>query len=129
MAAIARRCICQNKRVRRVRWDDLLLEIRATYKSDSIGSEMNVIDRMTEAACLFIDDLGTTKSSGNETDFSLRVLLAIIDGRLENCRPTFITSNLSPEQIEGKFDARIGSRLAAACEAIRLSGRDKRRQE
>lgn len=78
---------------------------------------------------LFIEDVGTTVSlDKQESDFSLRTFLVLLDQRLEACQPTFITTNKTLEQLGRCFDDRIASRLIQACKIIKLTGADRRRQ-
>jgi DNA replication protein DnaC len=126
MAAIARRYILARQSVGRIQWDRLCLEVRNTFGSN--GSELRVLEKYTDCDKLLIEDIGTTTSiDKQESDFALRTLLLILDDRIENCKPTFITSNKSPEQIGKSFDSRIESRIYASCVIQAVSGNDKRR--
>ena len=78
---------------------------------------------------LFIEDVGTTVSlDKQESDFSLRTFLVLLDQRLEACQPTFVTTNKALEQLGRCFDDRIASRLIQACRIVKLTGADRRRQ-
>ncbi|MFA6187448.1 MAG: DnaA/Hda family protein [Phycisphaerae bacterium] len=128
MAAIARYYITKNKSVRRIRYDSLLLKIRDTYKNKS-ESELTVVTPLVDADILILEDIGTTVGSGTqESDFSIRTFLLLLDARLEDCKPTFLTSNKPQAVIERSFDARVASRLAATLGVMKLSGIDRRRQ-
>jgi len=112
MSACARLFFYQGFTVRRVRYESLCLALRDTFKSRGTQTELEVLKPLLEADRLFIEDVGTTKSVGTqESDFSARVFLELLDVRLEECRPTFITSNKSPENIAKSFGQRIGDRL------------------
>lgn len=111
----------------RISYDMLMLEIRDSYKPGSKDTEMDIILPYMDTGKLIIEDVGTTVSAGaQETDFSLRTFLVLLDQRLEACKATFVTSNKSIEEIRNSFDARIASRLIQACKVIQLKGRDKR---
>ncbi len=126
LAALMRKFILSGLSVKRVQWDKLCLEIRSTFGGN--GSELRVLEKYTDCDKLLIEDIGTTTSiDKQESDFNLRTLLLILDDRIENCKPTFITSNKSPEQIGKSFDSRIESRIYAACVVVPVSGQDKRR--
>ncbi|MEN6334077.1 MAG: ATP-binding protein [Phycisphaerales bacterium] len=119
---------CQQSR--RAIWDDLLLEIRDSFRPRSHESESAILRRMVDAPVLMLDDVGVLTSIGaTESDFSTKVFLHILDRRLEACRPTFITSNKSVENLGASFDQRIYSRLLQACQVIRLAGRDRRQDQ
>jgi DNA replication protein DnaC/primosomal protein DnaI len=126
MAALMRKFILARLNVKRVQWDRLCLEVRATFGGN--GSEIAVLKKYTDCDKLLIEDIGATTSvNSQESDFALRTLLLILDDRIENCKPTFITSNKSPEQIGKSFDNRIESRIYASCVIQAVSGEDKRR--
>jgi len=127
LCAIARLMITEGYNVRRVVWERLSLEIRDTFKNNHT-SELDLIGPLIDCDVLIIEDVGTTTSTGGtESDFNLRVLLTILDGRLEAQRPTWLSSNKSVEQLAGTFDDRIASRLYGHCEVILLSGPDRRK--
>lgn len=127
MAALARRYILTGSTVDRVGYEMLCLQIRDTFKAGSTQGELDVIRPLFGVAKLFIEDVGTTVSAGHqESDFSLRTFLVLLDKRLEACKPTFITTNKSVEQLSKSFDRRIASRLQQACEIIQLTGEDRR---
>jgi DNA replication protein DnaC len=126
MATILRRFITAGRYCKRIKWDELCLELRSTFNGN--GSELNILKPYRDCDVLVIEDIGTTTSiNAQESDFNLRTLLLILDDRVENCKPTFITSNKSPEQLGSSFDSRIESRIYASCEIQAVSGNDKRR--
>ncbi|MCK5610227.1 ATP-binding protein [Candidatus Pacearchaeota archaeon] len=129
MVAFMRSAIRQGISVKRACYDHLCREIRAAFRSGSERSEMEIIESYQSPAWLIIEDIGTTVAIGaQETDFSLRTFLSILDDRMENMRPTFITTNKPLEELRKSFDARIASRLQAACVIVELSGKDRRRK-
>lgn len=116
--------------VARETYEMLCLKIRDTYKSGSKLTELHVINPLIEVETLVIEDVGTTVSVGEqESDFSLRTFLVLLDKRLEWCRPTFISTNKSVEELGKSFDIRVASRLQEACDIIELSGTDRRKQK
>jgi len=115
---------CQGFEVDRVPWEMLCLKVRETYGRHKY-SEIDVLDPFLSTDVLVLEDLGVTVSNGqSESDFALRMLLVILDHRLENMKPTFVTANKPVEGIAKSFDQRIGSRLHQACEIIKLDGPD-----
>ena len=127
LCAIARLMLTEGYTVRRVVWERLTLDIRGTYKSNK-QSERDLLQPLIDCDVLIIEDVGTTTSAGGtESDFNLRVLLTILDSRLEGRRPTWLSSNKSVEQLAQTFDDRIGSRLHEHCEIILLEGPDRRK--
>jgi len=127
MAALAIHYLLDGYIVCRVNYEMLCLTIRDTFKTQSRDTELAVIQPMLDADKLFIEDIGTTKSEKNvESDFSVRVLLVILDHRNERCLPTFFTTNRTVEEIGRTFDQRIASRIHQACEIVKLDGKDRR---
>ena len=96
--------------------------LRNTFKDKSEQSETEIINNLSEANILILDDLGAEKSS----EFALQSLYVIIDQRYSEIRPTIITSNLSLGEIAEKVGDRIASRIAGMCKVIELKGKDRR---
>lgn len=66
-----------------------------------------IIGNAIEADLLVFDDLGGEKVS----EWSIEVLNRIADKRYCEMRPTIVTSNLAPVEVEKRYGARIASRL------------------
>ena len=114
--------------VKRITYDMLCLQLRSSYKPNSNQTELDIIKPLVEADMLILEDVGTTVSVGNqESDFSLRTFLIILNERYEKCLPTFISGNKSVEEIEKSFDSRIASRLRSGL-ILPVTGKDKRRK-
>ncbi len=129
MCVIGRQLVMTAKAVTvaRVRYDDLLKEVRACYHDGAKYSDVEVLRKYRTPDLLIIEDVGvTTPIGGQETDFSLTTLYLLVDWRLENMKATFITSNKNLKNITDSFDARIGSRLSTY-RVIELKGKDRRR--
>lgn len=125
-----REFLLKGKSVERISYEVLCLRLRDTYKTGSTKTELDVIKPLIEAEKVFVEDVGTTVSGGKqETDFSLRTFLVLLDQRLEQCRATFITTNKSVEELSKSFDPRVASRLQQACEIIQLLGKDRRAKQ
>ena len=127
MAALMRHFFVEGFDIVQVSYEMLCLQVRDTFKAGSIKGEIDVINPLLATDKLFIEDVGTTVSIGQqESDFSLRTFLVILDKRLRNCKPTFITTNKNVEELGKSFDPRIASRLQQACEIVHLTGEDRR---
>ena len=110
----------------RTTWDRLLLEIRSCFKDGATKSELDTIKPYMEADLLVLEDIGaTTGMATAESDFSLRVLMVILDYRIENMLPTCITTNKTRESFGKSFNPRIASRLHLMT-WIGIGGGDKR---
>ena len=128
MCALMRHYRLKGFAVRRITYDNLCLEIRDTYNTKQ--SEQDLIKQYQDVDKLLIEDVGTTVGTGNqESDFSLRIFLLILDHRLEHCKPTFITTNKSIEELGKSFDERVASRLHQACILQPVAGQDKRKRK
>jgi len=127
LCALAKELIAYGFICKRINYELLCLLLRDTFKPNSRNSEWDIIEPLINCDKLFIEDVGTTKSiDSKESDFSLRTLLVLIDVRLERCRPTYITSNKSVENLTKSFDARIGDRLSLYT-IIKMEGKSKRK--
>jgi len=87
---------------------NLLMEIRDSFKDRATETEKAIVTRYTNYAVLIMDDLGADRG----TEWAIETLYLIIDGRDAELRPTFITTNLSLDEIEAHYGARIASRIA-----------------
>ena len=123
--ALIRQARLEGRSVVFQRWDDLLLTIRKTFDGQG-GTEAAIVESLQRPDLLIVDDLGTTRSSGQETDFNCRTLLGILDGRINSELTTIITSNRTPAQIEAAFGERVGSRLSLFT-CLKMGGHDKRK--
>jgi DNA replication protein DnaC len=87
---------------------ELLLKIRSAFRDDAKESEEQLINYYSGCELLILDDLGSEKTS----EFAVTTLYVIIDRRIRDCRKTIITTNMSQQEIEQTFGARIASRLS-----------------
>ncbi|MEN0060319.1 MAG: ATP-binding protein, partial [Bdellovibrio sp.] len=71
---------------------------------------------------LFLDDLG----SENTTDFAREHFFTILDLRCQKRLPTFISTNLSLNELTQKYGERVTSRLKEMCAILEIKGSDKR---
>ena len=113
---------------------DLFFEIKSSFgkKDGEVGwgdnirredmSESQLINGYSGVEVLFIDDIGTEKT----TDWAQQTLYTIIDRRYRENLQTVITSNLSLNELSDKTGDRITSRIAEMCKVIELKGKDRR---
>ena len=122
--AIAREIILQGRRIEFVYVPKLLLKIRQAFRDDHQGpDELVLISRYAEELpYLVLDDIGVEKM----TDWARQTLDVIFYERDAHNLATIITSNLSPDEIEKKIDARISSRIAGMGKIVPLIGPDYR---
>jgi hypothetical protein len=112
MCALVKKYMADGFLVRRVHYEELCFRLRDTFNPKATQTEWGIIEPLLNCDKLFIEDVGTSKSLGSqESDFSLRTFIVLLDMRLERLRPTFITTNKSVENLGKSFDDRVGDRL------------------
>lgn len=107
--------------VRLVTAKRLLDEIR-----DGFGGDDRSLESAERVGLLALDDLGAERP----TEWAIETLTRLLDTRTARCLPTVVTSNYRIGQLRdlwgGMAGKRMASRLAGACEAIEVSGPDRR---
>jgi len=101
---------------------EVLLDVRRTFKTQSRSDESQIIDAVTSPSFLFLDDIGTEKS----TEWALQIIYLILDRRYKGLRQTYFSSNLSLGELSERLGDRIASRIAGMCRVIQLNGKDRR---
>lgn len=74
---------------------------------------------------LILDDLGTEFTNA----FTVTCLYQIVNTRLTHGLSTVISTNLTPDELTGKYDERLTSRLLGAYRVLQFKGRDIRFQK
>lgn len=82
-------------------------------------------EALYNADYLLIDEVSSSMLSQNPHE-DKRQLLAVLDDRLSEFRPTIITSNNSPEEFQNAFGPNIYSRLQSRTDFIEVPGKDMR---
>ena len=127
MAALAKKQIAEGYIVKRIHYEVLCLRLRDTFNPKAKHTEWDIFEPLLNCDMLYIEDVGTSKDIGKqESEFSLRTFYVLLDMRLECCRPTFITTNKSVENLADSFDERIGDRLRTF-KVLKLGGESKRK--
>jgi len=83
----------------------LFIKIRNAFKSDQASAEY--AEALTDDHFFMYDDLGSSSS----TEWSSEIIFHIIDCRYNSGRPTVITSNLTRNEIAGKYGQRTYDRM------------------
>ncbi len=100
---------------------ELLLELRDSFGSQSTNvSERSIIAKYAKPQLLVLDDLGAEKTS----DWTGQSIYTLISRRINDCKPTIVTSNLSLTELH-KVDPRLASRLGGM-EFFAFDGEDRR---
>lgn len=94
-------------------FDDFLAEVRMTNQpgnsfDDNAAKETEMIGSAAGVGLLVLDDVGTM------TDWGRKILLRLIDRRLNWRRPTIITTNLDLAELETQVGKRVFDRLREA---------------
>lgn len=87
------------------------------------GRDDQALERATSADLLLLDDLGTER----QTDFAADRLSLLLVTRYDDCKPTVVTSNLSPDLLERQVGERVWSRLYHDSLRIATADVDRRR--
>ena len=96
-----------------------LREIENEHFGRSDGDTMQIL---LNAEIVILDDLGSEFTTG----FTSSAVYNIINSRLNMGRPMIVSSNLSIEELNAKYDDRIISRLTGMFRTLRFIGEDIR---
>jgi DNA replication protein DnaC len=83
------------------------------------------VRRCKSTRYLFLDDLGRERIK-DESDYSLGLLTEILDARYRANKPTWWTSNLSPDELASLYKSRLASRILSAWPPYHVEGSDMR---
>lgn len=81
-------------------------------------NNFDLLQNIRSVDLLFIDDVGVSK----QTDFIQEKFYSIFNYRVENDLPTFVTTNLTIEDIKKEFTERMTSRIKEGGAWIELKG-------
>lgn len=98
----------------------LLLTLRGTFDKGTESTEERILNGLIEHQLLVLDDFGAEK----QTEWALQTLYAVLSARINDCRPTIITSNLSLTELH-RIDPRLASRLGGMV-YFKMEGDDRR---
>ncbi|MCG3089160.1 ATP-binding protein [Sporosarcina cyprini] len=110
--------------------DEMLLRIRNSFNDkETPFTEFYFVDLLSSVDYLVLDDLGAETggigTGKRATDFTMRVLYAIANGR--QSKPTIITSNLTLPDLESMYDEKLISRLMRDTYLIRFQNTTDKR--
>lgn len=108
-------------------WSESMTKNVAYYPSSYLiyllrNQDKKAFDRCIEVSFLFLDDFGAE----NTTDFAREHFFTILDIRCQKRKPTFITTNLTMQEISAKYGERFVSRLKEMCIPMIIQGNDRR---
>lgn len=94
-----------------------------------IKAEMNespkTKKRLLNSEFVFIDDLGVE----NTSDWVSELVFEVLDYRSQKLKTTFISTNLTFEEIKNRYSERITSRLKEMCVFCKVEGEDHRNKK
>ena len=117
MAACALALARKGEHVAFITSTEMLDKIRKSYKNAD-----NYISVMLNVKFLFLDDIGVEKSS----DWVLETLYKVINHRYNHMKHVTASTNLSLDNMAGKGDPRIVSRIVEMCKVLKVTGEDRR---
>ncbi len=100
---------------------DLMEMLRRGFDDGSYQDRIRILTS-TEVKILVLDDLGAEQPK----DWVKEKLYQIIDARLRNQMPIFVTTNCTKRELSDNLHPRVTSRLVEACKWITLKGEDFR---
>lgn len=116
------RCYCWKDHLF-VSFPEVAMRIRASMNAKTSETEETIVNRYGMVENLFLDDIGAEKSS----EYMQSILFLLIEMRnTGRNKRTVITSNLSLNMIAQQHGERVASRITEMCEAVKLSGSDRR---
>ena len=98
------------------------------FEAEKFGREEereSGVERILGCDLLILDDLGTEMT----TSFVVSALYQIVNTRLLERRSTIISTNLTPDQIAGRYSPQIASRIEGEYEILPFFGEDIRVQK
>ena len=106
-------------------YDSIVNFLREIEKEHFGRSDKDTLSLLLDVDLLVLDDLGSEFDSA----FYSSTVYNIINSRLNKGLPTVISTNLSPQEMQKKYDDRIISRLFAMYDYLKFSGSDIRQQK
>ena len=101
---------------------NLFGELEREHFSRQNPNERTFEKELLETDLLIIDDLGVEFS----TQFTVSCVYNIINSRILSGKPTIISTNLTPAELEDKYTQRITSRIIGSYVSLKFTGRDIR---
>lgn len=97
---------------------DLYALLRPRHRVDSEDE----FERVAHAGLLILDDLGAAKG----TEWNEEINYRLVNYRYEHRKPTLITTNVPPKDLQAALGERVASRLVEMATRVVLRGADRR---
>lgn len=101
---------------------DLLHEIKKSYDKETLYTQSQIIEALTNVQCLILDDIGVEKQS----EWVKEIFYSLIDHRMTKKKVTIFTSNVKIDEL--KHDERIKNRIERMAVPIYLPDESIRSQ-
>jgi DNA replication protein DnaC len=99
------------------------MKIARAYADNNV----NLINIANNTGLLCIDDMGCEPKTVKHYGTEYAPIVDVLHFRYTNRRPTFITTNLNPDELEDHYDIRIRNRIKQMCNAITFKGPSRRK--
>ncbi len=93
------------------------------FRTGDPSAASHAVERFRHADLLIVDDLGTEMPSA----FHISCLYDLISRRLMSRKPTILSTNLLPAELESRYSQAIASRILGEFTQLRFIGSDIRR--
>lgn len=121
--AIARELIHQGYDVIYDSTQNVISDFESDRFRNNYGREEMKAEKYLDCRLLIIDDLGTEFTN----QFTVSTLYNLLNARQNKGLPTIISTNLSLEELAGKYEDRIYSRIiGSGCKVLPFDGKDRR---
>lgn len=80
------------------------------------------LEDFTEPVLLVLDDVGIEKPS----EWTEEILFALVDARWRDCKPTIVTTNLTPDELKATVGTRVFDRLRDGAISLVIPGPSRR---
>jgi DNA replication protein DnaC len=96
----------------------LFLRLRASYRASKGESEKDIVDELSNAPLLILDEI----QERGESEWEDRILTHLLDRRYSAIKPTILIANLRPEQIAAHLGPSIVDRTLETGGIIEIKG-------
>lgn len=127
LAALAlKSCVWHGYRCYMTTFADMLSSMKAGWKDAQYAKWYK--NKVDSAQVLLVDDLGKElmPGAGFNNDFAKQVFDSMLRTRTQQGRPTFITTNLNPQQLMSTYGPAVWSLLNERFDVISVGGEDYR---
>lgn len=100
----------------------LISDIQESYGREDVPDRRVILDNLLSHEVVMLDDLGRERNTPDVEGIMYELLGGLYDRR----RTLLITTNVTSEVLQQRYDAALRGRLTEMCEALHIRGRDRR---